>query len=75
MVRKFEGNKMNNFEKSLGRDWKTADKAILLNFGDCWQVRLYWNDGAETYTLHDEKEEAIKHLNHLGFFERRTHEV
>ncbi len=58
---------MNGNEKSLGRNWATADRATLHDFGDCFRAHIYWDDGAEAYTLHDTKAEAIEQLNQLGF--------
>lgn len=54
-------------EKVLGRNWATADVAKLHDFGDCFRVHLYWNDGGEAYYLHDTKAEALADLRRLGW--------
>ena len=54
-------------DKATGRNWYTADRATLHDFGDCFRAHIYWYDGAEAYTLHDTKAEAVKQLNRLGF--------
>lgn len=58
---------MNANKKALGRNWYTADRAKLHDFGDCFRVHLYWDDGAEAYILHDTKKEAIADLMRWGF--------
>ena len=54
-------------DKAIGRNWYTADRATLHDFADCFRAHIYWDDGAEVYTLHDTKAEAIDQLNRLGF--------
>jgi hypothetical protein len=54
-------------DKATGRNWYTADTAKLHDFGDCFRAHIYWDDGAEAYTLHDTKAEAVDQLNRLGF--------
>lgn len=58
---------MNANDKATGRNWYTADRATLHDFGDCFRAHIYWDDGAEAYTLHDTKDEAVEQLNRLGF--------
>lgn len=59
---------MNGNQLSIGRNHMTADQASLTDFGDCFRVNLNWNDGAYVYALYDTKEEAIAHLNRLGYY-------
>lgn len=59
---------MNGNALSLGRNHTTADRASLTDFGDCFRVNLDWADGASVYCIYDTKEEAVAHLNRLGFF-------
>jgi hypothetical protein len=54
-------------KKALGRNHYTADSASMTDFGDCCRVNLRWVDGAEVYTIHDTKEQAIAYLNQHGF--------
>ena len=54
-------------EKALGRNWSTADRATLTDFGDCARANLFWNDGAEVYFIEDTKADAHQHLARLGF--------
>ncbi len=51
-----------------GRNWAHADCAQLVDFGDCARAEFHWADGAYEYVLHDTKQEAIEHLESLGFF-------
>lgn len=53
---------------ALGRNHYTAQTGFL-TIGDNWfRVTLKWNDSAEVYAIYDTKQEAIAHLNRLGFF-------
>lgn len=58
---------MNANDKALGRNWYTADRATLHDFGDCFRAHIYWDDGAEAYTLHDTREAALSDLTRWGF--------
>ena len=62
---------MNGNTLSLGRNHSTADTASMTDFGDCFRVDLKWHDGAYVYMIHDTKEEAVTHLNRLGFFPKQ----
>jgi hypothetical protein len=59
---------MNGNNLSIGRNHSTANKASMVDFGDCFRVDLRWDDGAYVYMIHDTKEEAAAHLNRLGFY-------
>ncbi|MDH4481433.1 MAG: hypothetical protein QE279_01850 [Rhodoferax sp.] len=55
-------------QQALGRNHTTADKASITDFGDCYRVNLNWTDGAMVCAIYDTKEEAVNHLNNLGFY-------
>ena len=54
-------------EKVLGKYWGSADRAQLVDFGDCARAELFWNDGGYAYYIEDNKADAIAHLERLGF--------
>ena len=58
---------MNGNQLSLGRNHSTADKASLSAGADWFRVNLNWADGAYVYCLYDTRDEAVAHLNSLGF--------
>jgi hypothetical protein len=58
---------MNGNEKSLGRNFYTADTAVMVSFADCFRWELRWDDGAFVYGIEDSKNDAIKALNRYGF--------
>jgi hypothetical protein len=58
---------MNGNEKSLGRNWYTADTAVMVSFSDCFRWELRWNDGAVVYGIEDTKNDAVQALNRYGF--------
>lgn len=60
---------MHATDGALGRNWMFADRAELRDFGDCFRATLFWNDGESVYFLEDTRDEAVHHLNRLGFFE------
>lgn len=62
---------MNGNQLSIGRNHSTANLASLASFGDCFRVDLQWSDGAYVYSIYDTKDEAVRHLNRLGFYQSR----
>ena len=55
-------------EKAIVRNHTTADNATIKSFSDCHRVNLDWDDGAMVYIIYDTLEEAVTHLNNLGFY-------
>jgi hypothetical protein len=66
---------MNGNQQSLGRNWTTADRATLHDFGDCFRAHIYWDDGAEAWALHDTREAALSNLARWGFSKRSSEKV
>ena len=58
---------MNGNQKSIGRNFYTADSASMTTFSDCFRWELRWNDGAFVYGIEDSKQDAINALNKYGF--------
>lgn len=54
-------------ELATGRNWLTADRAFMVNFGDVFRVELHWNDGGQAYVLEDTLDEAVATLARLGW--------
>ena len=54
-------------DKAIGRSWYTADSASLTDYGDCFRVNLFWNDGGKAFILHDTKTDALAYLADHGF--------
>lgn len=54
---------------AIGRNHYTAESGFLTAGADWFRVTLKWSDGAEVYAIYDTKQEAIAHLNRLGFFQ------
>ena len=53
--------------KALGRAWSEAETAKGKDFGDCYQVRLTWDDGEWVTMLFDSQAAAMKTLRPRGF--------
>jgi hypothetical protein len=47
--------------------WSTAQRADVMDFGDCFRVNLYWDNGDHCYVIEDTKDDAIAALTRYGF--------
>lgn len=54
-------------EIARGLNHGTADSCTMTDFGDCFRIDLRWNNGGWSYSLFDEKSEAIHHAKRMGW--------
>ena len=58
---------MNGNDKSIDRNWYTADRATLVTGSDWARWELHWADGAMVYGVEDTAEAARAALRRYGF--------
>lgn len=54
-------------DAALGRNWYTADSALLVTGPDWARWELHWNDGARVQCVEDSKADALCALKRYGF--------
>lgn len=56
--------------QSVGRNWSSASRAMLYDFGDCARWELHWDDGAMVSMLEDSDQEGVAYEKALSALQR-----